>query len=101
MMMLADGSAEYAGKMGLTLDLTGRGMGVRATRFSLLVDDGVVEAVNVEENPGEAAASIAETVDTELLNVEDIQTLVRQVTEGPEVRKLIHERIEQMIEQQL
>ena len=56
-MMLADGSAEYAGKMGLTLDLTGRGMGVRATRFSILVENGVAKAVNVEANPGEAEAT--------------------------------------------
>ena len=52
-MMLADGSADYAKALGLELDLTARGMGMRCQRFSLLVDDGVVKAVNLEENPGE------------------------------------------------
>ena len=46
--MMADGSAEYTKKLGLELDLTGRGMGVRCQRFSMLVDDGVVKALNVE-----------------------------------------------------
>jgi peroxiredoxin len=58
--MLADGSADYTRALGLELDLSARGMGVRATRFSLLVEDGTVKAVNIEENPGEAAASGAE-----------------------------------------
>ena len=61
-MMLADGSAEYTKKLGLELDLTARGMGVRATRFSILVDDGTVKAVNIEENPGEMAVTGADTV---------------------------------------
>jgi len=58
--MLADGSADYSKALGLDLDLTARGMGVRSTRFSLLVDDGVVKAINIEENPGEATNSGAE-----------------------------------------
>jgi peroxiredoxin (alkyl hydroperoxide reductase subunit C) len=61
-MMLADGSADMAKKLGLDLDLTARGMGVRATRFSMLVEDGVVKAVNLEPNPGEAEASGAEAM---------------------------------------
>ncbi len=61
-MMLADGSAEYAAKMGLTLDLTARGMGMRATRFSILVENGVARTVNVEASPGEAVASGAEAM---------------------------------------
>ena len=65
-MMLADGSADYAKAMGLELDLTARGMGMRATRFSLLVDDGVVKAVNIEESPGEAVQSGAETMLTQV-----------------------------------
>lgn len=55
--LLADGSADMAKALGLDLDLTARGMGVRATRFSMLVEDGVVKSVNVEPNPGEAEAS--------------------------------------------
>ena len=50
--MLADGSAAYAKSLGLELDLTARGMGVRCQRFAIVVDDGVVSAVQVEENPG-------------------------------------------------
>ena len=61
-MMLADGSADYASAMGLNLDLTARGMGMRATRFSILVENGVAKAVNVEENPGVAEATGAETM---------------------------------------
>ncbi len=50
--MLADGSAAYTKALGLELDLTARGMGVRCQRFAIVVDDGVVSAVQVEENPG-------------------------------------------------
>jgi peroxiredoxin len=65
-MMLADGSADYAKAMGLELDLTARGMGMRATRFSLLVDDGVVKAINIEETPGEATMTGAENMLTQV-----------------------------------
>lgn len=46
--MLGDGSADFTKALGLTLDLTARGMGVRCQRFSMLVDNGVVKALNVE-----------------------------------------------------
>ena len=59
-MMLADGSAEYSKKLGLEADFTGYGMGIRGKRFSLLVDDGVVKAVNVDE--GEFKATSAEAM---------------------------------------
>ena len=64
--MLADGSADFAKALGLDLDLTARGMGVRATRFSLLVEDGVVRNVNLEPNPGEAEVSGAEAMLTQV-----------------------------------
>ncbi len=54
--MMADGSADFAKATGLTLDLTGRGMGVRANRFSMLVVDGVVKTLNVEA-PGKFEVS--------------------------------------------
>ena len=63
--MMADGSAEYTKKLGLELDLTGRGMGVRCQRFSMLVDDGVVKALNIEA-PGKYEVSGAETMLTQL-----------------------------------
>jgi peroxiredoxin (alkyl hydroperoxide reductase subunit C) len=47
--MLGDGSAEFTKKLGLDNDLTAGGMGVRSKRYSLLVEDGVVTRVNVEE----------------------------------------------------
>jgi peroxiredoxin len=50
-MMLADGSAEFAKKVGLDIDLTARGMGVRSKRYSMIVEDGVVKALNVEDAP--------------------------------------------------
>jgi peroxiredoxin len=59
--MMADGSADYVKKLGLENDLMARGMGMRAQRFSLLVDDGVVKAVNVEA-PGKFEVSDAGTM---------------------------------------
>ena len=59
--MMADGSADYVKKLGLENDLTARGMGMRSQRFSMLVDDGVVEAVNVEA-PGKFEVSDAGTM---------------------------------------
>ncbi|CAN5596535.1 peroxiredoxin [soil metagenome] len=58
--MMGDGSAEYVTALGLQLDLTGRGMGVRSTRYSMLVVDGVVRQLNVEE-PGKFEVSNYET----------------------------------------
>jgi peroxiredoxin len=46
--MMADGSAEYARKLGLDRDLTPNGMGVRCYRFAMIVDDGVVQYLGVE-----------------------------------------------------
>jgi len=46
--MMADGSAEFTKKLGLELDLTARGMGLRSDRYSILVVDGVVKALNRE-----------------------------------------------------
>ena len=59
--MMADGSAEFAKSTGLTFDLTARGMGVRSQRYSMLVRDGVVMAINVEA-PGKFEVSDARTL---------------------------------------
>ena len=56
--MLGDGSAEWVRSLGLEMDLTQRGMGVRAQRFSALLRDGVVEQLNIEQ-PGKFAVSDA------------------------------------------
>jgi len=59
--MLGDGNADWAKKLGLDVDLSKSGMGVRYRRFSLLADDGVVKQVNVEE-PGKFEVSDADTM---------------------------------------
>ena len=59
--MMADGSATFTQATGLTLDLTSRGMGVRSNRYSMLVVDGVVKALNVE-GPGKFEVSDADTM---------------------------------------
>lgn len=46
--MMADGSAAFAQAVGLTLDLTARGMGLRSQRYSMLVKDGIVQSLNIE-----------------------------------------------------
>jgi peroxiredoxin len=59
--MLADGSADFTKALGLELDLTDRGMGVRCQRFSMLVDNGVVKSLNIEA-PGKFEVSAAEVM---------------------------------------
>ena len=60
-MMLGDGSAELTKKMGIELDLSGRGLGVRSRRFSMLLDNGVVKKLNLEEG-GALETSGADTL---------------------------------------
>jgi peroxiredoxin len=59
--MIADGNGEFADAVGLTMDGSKFGMGKRSQRYSMLVNDGVVEQLNVEA-PGEYRASSAETL---------------------------------------
>ncbi|MDP2398937.1 MAG: peroxiredoxin [Burkholderiales bacterium] len=59
--MLADGSVHYTKALGLELDLTARGMGVRTNRFAMIVDNGVVKHVAVE-GPGKFEVSSAEAI---------------------------------------
>jgi peroxiredoxin (alkyl hydroperoxide reductase subunit C) len=59
--MLADGSAAFTKALGLELDLIARGMGVRSQRFALVIEDGVVTELAVEE-PGGFEVSRAEAV---------------------------------------
>ncbi len=63
--MFADGSAAWTKALGLELDLTAKGMGVRMQRFSMLVVDGVVKNLNVE-GPGKFEVSNAETMLTQV-----------------------------------
>ncbi len=57
--MLADGNGDFAEAVGLTMDGSGFGMGKRGQRFSMVVNDGVVEQLNVEA-PGDFKVSSAE-----------------------------------------
>ena len=57
--MLADGNGEFAEALGLTMDGSGFGMGKRGQRFSMIVDEGVVQELNVEL-PGDFNVSSAE-----------------------------------------
>jgi len=59
--MMADGSAAFTHAVGLVLDLTARGMGVRSQRYSMLVKDGVVKTLNIE-GPGKFEVSDAGTM---------------------------------------
>lgn len=59
--MMADGSGLYAKALGLEMDLVQRGMGVRSQRYSMLVVDGEVKTLNVEQ-PGKFEVSDAETL---------------------------------------
>lgn len=57
---LADGNGDFAKAIGLTLDGSGFGLGTRFQRFSMLVKDGVVTILNVEDAPGKAELSGAD-----------------------------------------
>ncbi len=61
MQMLADGNGEFAKAIGLELDGSGFGMGARSQRYAMIVNDGVVEALHVEEG-GEFRVSSADYV---------------------------------------
>jgi peroxiredoxin len=56
---LADGSGDFVKALGLDNDLSANGMGLRSKRFSMIIDDGTVTALNVETKPGVDASSAA------------------------------------------
>ena len=60
-LMLGDGSGEFTQAMGLSLDLTKNGLGVRSQRYAMIVNDGKIEQLFVEK-PGAFEASSAENV---------------------------------------
>jgi glutaredoxin/glutathione-dependent peroxiredoxin len=60
-LMLADGAAAFTKQLGLELDLTGPGMGVRSKRYAMVVDNGVVKALSVEA-PGAFEVSSADAI---------------------------------------
>ena len=59
---LADGSGDFARAVGLDLDLSKRGLGTRSKRYAMLVENGVVKSLAVEDEPGKADVSGAEAM---------------------------------------
>lgn len=59
--MMADGGAEFTKAVGMQLDLSARGLGVRSKRYSMLVEDGIVKTLNIEA-PGDMDVSSASTM---------------------------------------
>ena len=59
---LADGNGDFAKAIDLALDASGVGLGLRSRRYTMLVEDGVVQRLSVEEEPGKAEISSAENL---------------------------------------
>ena len=59
---LADGNGEFAKAIDLSFDGSGNGLGIRSRRYSMLVDDGVVKTLNIEEAPGKVEVSGGDTL---------------------------------------
>jgi peroxiredoxin len=60
--VLADGNGDFAKALGLTMDGSGHGLGTRSQRYSMVVEDGVVKALSVEDAPSKADVSGAEAL---------------------------------------
>jgi peroxiredoxin len=60
--LLADGSGDFARALGLELDLSKLGLGIRSQRYSMLIEDGVVKSLNLEPAPGQVDTSGAEAM---------------------------------------
>lgn len=59
---LADGSADFAKAVGLELDASAGGLGIRSKRYCMVVDDGVVKSLAIEDAPGKADVSGADAL---------------------------------------
>ncbi|MGV1770741.1 peroxiredoxin [Agrobacterium vitis] len=59
---LADWDASFSKALGLDMDLSAGALGVRSKRYSMLVENGVVKSLDIEENPGQATVSSAEAM---------------------------------------
>jgi glutaredoxin/glutathione-dependent peroxiredoxin len=61
-MFLADGSADFAKAIGLELDASSRGLGIRSKRYAMILENGVVKHLAVEDVPSSASVSGAEAI---------------------------------------
>jgi peroxiredoxin len=59
---ISDGNGDFAKALGLSMDGTGFGLGTRSQRYAMVVDDGVVRSLNVEDTPSKAQVSGAENL---------------------------------------
>jgi peroxiredoxin len=59
---LADGNADFAKALEMTMDGSGGGLGTRSRRYAMLIEDGVVKKLNIEDAPGKAEVSSAESL---------------------------------------
>lgn len=59
---LADGNADFTKAIGMELDASGNGLGIRSKRYSMLVEDGVVKKINLEPAPGKVEVSGGDTL---------------------------------------
>lgn len=60
--MLADGNADFAKALGLSIDLAGFGLGTRSKRYAMIVNDGAVDYLAIEDSPPEHSKATAEKV---------------------------------------
>lgn len=60
--MLSDGNHEFTRAAGMTVDLSSLGLGERSLRYAMLIDDGVITHIAIEDSPGEAVASGADAM---------------------------------------
>ncbi|MBS4006718.1 MAG: peroxiredoxin [Afipia sp.] len=63
---LADGNADFTKAIGMELDASGNGLGIRSKRYSMLVEDGTVKIFNLETNPGKVEVSGGDTLLSQL-----------------------------------
>lgn len=63
---LADGNGDFAKAIDLWLDASGAGLGIRSRRYAMVVEDGVVKSLSVDENPSKAEKSSADSVLTQM-----------------------------------
>jgi peroxiredoxin len=59
---ISDGNGDFAKALGLTMDGSGFGLGTRSQRYSMVVEDGVVRSINIEDTPGKADVSGADNL---------------------------------------